>query len=200
MRKIFLFIVLIFPSALLAMADVSQPIVYGVPTLYGEYEITDSDVQKAGEMYGESNARVQPIRAGVDVKKTAVAKHPVKAKKVKKAAAKKAKAEQKAKKKIEKFSDKKPDMVVTMESKTPEEVEVKVEVPDVAPAADVVSAPVEEVVKPSPIATAIAAAAAENVVEVDSFCTQRKPLYKGALPDGLVLMPGRPDLMSCTTD
>ncbi len=183
MRQVFLFTVLIFPSMLMAMADVSQAPIYGVPTLYGEYEVTSDDVRQAGQMYGDASVRVQPIRASVD---KPVAKQPVKAAKVKKKSVKKAKAVKKvAPAPAEKKATAKVDAAPALE-KMPEAVPEKVEVVEMAP------------VQVNPMANVIADAVAENIVDVDAFCTQRKPLHAGKLPDGLILMPGRPDLMSCT--
>lgn len=36
-----------------------------------------------------------------------------------------------------------------------------------------------------------------NGVDVDAFCEKIRPRPRGPLPDGLILMPGRPDLMCC---
>ncbi len=60
-----------------AMADRTPP-VYGVPTLYGEYEVSSDDTHRAAKMYGDA-PHPAAIRAGA-VKNTPVAKHPVKAK------------------------------------------------------------------------------------------------------------------------
>lgn len=187
MRRLLMMIfVFLMPSVVFAMADVARAPVYGVPTLYGEYEVTADDVRRANEMYGDA-PRAQPVQVEAPIKKAA-AKHPVKAKKVKKKSAKKIKAPRAAKS-AEKAEVKEEVKVETPEI-VPEKVEVKLD-------AEVPAPKVIEPVKPSAEATSIAAAAA-NTIDIDSFCVWRKKVYQGPLPDGLILMPGRPDLMSCT--
>lgn len=52
--------------------------------------------------------------------------------------------------------------------------------------------------KPAPQAQEIATSVS-NPFDIDSYCTQINPPVMGPLPKGLVLMPGRPDQMSCVT-
>lgn len=167
-----------------AMADKTPP-VYGVPTLYGEYEISPDDTRRASDMYGASSKRAAPIRAGA-AKNANVAKHPVKAKKV---APKKKKAKVK-KKSVTKTSVLKEQSESVIDTKTPEMVIVSVE-----------PAPVET--KSVPVASRAAvdiAAVAANKKDTESFCTQIKHQGRGNLPDGIIMMPGRPDLMSCVSN
>ena len=169
-----------------AMADRTPP-VYGVPTLYGEYEVSIDDTVRASKMYGDV-PRPAAIRAGT-IKNTPVAKHPVKAKKTI--------AKKKAVKKSKNTSVKK----VTKAAK-------KISVPENNESVTDVSVAMKEVDKTPvaaqyvPVASQDAvdiAARAANKVDIESFCTQKKPQGRGNLPDGIIMMPGRPDLMSCTT-
>lgn len=168
--------------SVMAMADRTPP-VYGRPTLYGEYEINAADRTRAAALYGFAPKNV-------------AAKLPVKAKKVasKKSAAKKKTAKMATIKKM-----KSPVRAARVQP-----VDVAADV-IVVPARenmpDVKSVPVVEKPspRPTPAAVAIAASAtAPDAPGLDAFCTQRGRLHKGARPDGIILMPGRPDLMSCS--
>lgn len=178
-----------------AMADNTPP-VYGVPTLYGEYEILPDDMQRASEMYGTNTPHVAPIRA-TSTKQANAAKQPTKAKK---AAPKKSKKAVAKKKKTNKKPSVKKSAVVT------EKVESVANDKHVAPA-DVVTvvpvdaAPVVPVASagPSRLAIDIATHAADKV-DIESFCIQTKHQGHGNLPDGIIMMPGRPDLMSCVSN
>lgn len=174
-----------------AMADRTPP-VYGVPTLYGEYELSTDDTRRASKMYGVS-PHPAAIRAGA-VKNTPAAKHPIKAKKTKAA----------VKKKTAKKSKSLPVKQVKVAKELPvqKQTESIKEASVVAPK-EVEVTPVVPVVPAAPVAAQAAvdiAAHASNRVDIDSFCTQRKPQGRGNLPDGIIMMPGRPDLMSCTTN
>lgn len=177
----FVLLAIFIPTLAFSMAD-SQPPVYGIPTLYGEYEVSSDDVRRASNMYGDvALSRPAPVRAG-KTQNVAAAKHPVKAKKV---APKKKKAKKAAPVKQAVVS-KKIDSVVP----TPDLVVVSVE-----------NAPVDTNVVPSePVASQHAvdiAARVADKIDIESFCTQVKPQGRGNLPDGIIMMPGRPDLMSC---
>lgn len=166
------------PTVAFSMAD-SQPPVYGIPTLYGEYEVSADDVRRASNMYGDAPiSRPAPVRAGT-TQKVAAAKHPVKSKKV---------APKKKKKVKTKPVIKQAAVSSSVEKeKLPEPVVVAV----VPAPVDTKSEPV-----PSPVATAIAEHAADKI-DIESFCTHVRPQGNANLPDGIILMPGRPDLMSC---
>lgn len=182
----FVFVAFFITANAFAMADRTPP-VYGVPILYGEYEVSGDDAARASKMYG-ATPRPGVIRAGA-IKNTPAAKHPVKAKKTA------------AKKKTAKKSKTAPvkQVKVAKELPVPKQTESIKETP-VTPK-DVDKAPVvaQHVPVASPEAVDIAARAA-NRVDIESFCTQKKPQGRGNLPDGIIMMPGRPDLMSCTTN
>lgn len=165
------------PVAAFAMADRTPP-VYGRPTLYGEYEISSGDTRRAAVLYGA-------------VPKNAAEKMPVKAKKVM------PKKSVKKKKTQKKSSSTKPmePMPIVIAPAAPDDVIV---VP--ARAAAPIAEPHEQKKAPipSPDAVAIAGAVTDDTPGLESFCTRRGKLRKGARPDGVILMPGRPDLMSCT--
>ncbi len=173
------------------MAD-STPPVYGVPTLYGEYEISADDTRRAADMYGKYSKRPAAIRAGA-VKNTPAAKHPVKAKK---AAAKK-KAVKKSKKVAMKKSVKAasvPAKVATLPKQDDNIEKVSVVQKDDKKVPAHVAKPVA-----SQDAVDIAAHASHKF-DTESFCTQIKYQGRGNLPDGIIMMPGRPDLMSCVSN
>lgn len=178
MKKTMIVMGCVLPAAAMAMAD-STPPVYGRPTLYGEYEISGADRRRAAVMYG-----VVPANVGE--------KMPVKHKKpITKKAVKQKKAQNRAATKKKAVAVKSPVLV---------QDDVIVVPPRVVVADDVRQpAPEKKIPVPSEEARAIAAAAVtEDAPSIESFCTQRRPRHRGKLPDGIVLMPGRPDLMSCT--
>lgn len=174
MKKSVVVIGCMLPAAAMAMADTATP-VYGRPTLYGEYETTSADRRRAAAIYGA-------------VPQNAAEKMPVKAKKpVSKNALKKKKAQNRAAKK------QKPVPKVVQKP----DVEDVIVVPphDIVPTENVEKKPIV----PSDTAVAIAAVAGvPDAPSIESFCTQRRSLHRGELPDGIILMPGRPDLMSCS--
>lgn len=193
MKKIVVMILCLLPVASMAMADRTAP-VYGRPTLYGEYEMGAPDTGRAAVLYGA-------------VPKNAAAKMPVKDKKVisKKSAEKKKTAKKAAMKKatVKKTAAKKAKPVsriaaekVHIEKKKAEPVKMPEPVVEVKEEALVVAE--KKMPTPSVEAVAIASAAVSEVPSIDTFCTQRGVQRKGNLPDGVVLMPGRPDLMSCS--
>jgi hypothetical protein len=71
--------------------------------------------------------------------------------------------------------------------------------PDPKPAPKPVAADVA--VKPAPLpderALGRAKSLNEKIITAETYCDQINPPIKGPLPKGIVLMPGRPDLMSC---
>lgn len=190
-------------SAVYAMADSRAPI-YGVPTLYGEYEITGDDISRANKMYGTPPvARPAPIRTH-QIAAHPQAKHPVKPKgavskkkpSVRKPAVKPA-APRAAENKPAPDIITVPPRVIMVPPLTPDEQDAHNR------DAGTITVPTPS---PSPVSVpAKSRQYAENIVgalsykyDIESYCTQRKPLHTGNLPDGIVLMPGRPDLMSCT--
>lgn len=195
---------IVIPTSVFAMADRTPP-VYGRPTLYGEYEVVADDVARAGKMYGAA-PHAQPIRVATPTK-TPAAKHPTKPKK----SGPRKKAQKKSAP-VARAVTKSPqtDTATTV----PENVDVVVA--DAAPAkiveievssetapivADaVVAAPTEPVRAPAPQPTPQAAdiaGAVANKLDADSYCTSQAQAPGGNMPDGFILMPGRPDLMSC---
>lgn len=173
---------LFLPLCAVAMRDATPP-VYGRPTLYGEYEINAEDTARAANMYGNAPRRAS-IRTIPNAKKAAVAKHPVKAKKAK---------------------PKKQPVKKTLIKPTNDSDAVGRDAPDVAKKTDDVVAPVETVVvsAPKPVvpsddAVSIASVARETR-DVSSYCVRRAKRGR-SVPDGFVLMQGRPDLMSCVAD
>lgn len=182
MKKVIMVLFVCMPVAAMAMADATPP-VYGRPTLYGEYEAGARDAARAARLYGDTP------RAAAIVAKTgaASARRPVKAK----AAAPKKAAKKKA-------ADKKPSPVKASPARRADVVQVP---PRTVHAEKTSPAPVPEKAPyaPSPSVVAIAGAAKDRheMRDVDSFCTRRgAPVRKSGVP-GIVLMPGRPDLMSC---
>lgn len=181
MKNTIFIIVCFFPAAAMAMADTSAP-VYGRPTLYGEYEISVGDARRAAAMYGM-------------VSKNAAEKMPVKPKKVmpkKSVKNKKARSAAKAKQTVKEAAAQKaePEVIVVPLRAVPEKVPV-----------DVVQEPLPEKKAPKPSAEALAIAGAATTPDapsIESFCTRRGTLQKDAGDSGLILMPGRPDLMSCS--
>lgn len=193
MKRVILFLFLIIvPMSVRAMADYEKP-VYGRPTLYGEYELTSADVLRARTMYGDASRRAAPIRDAAPVKKKAAAKHPVKPK----AAARGAKkiAQQKASKKPAKTGEKAivPEDKIVVAENVPALVQVATED---SPA--VVTA--KKTPRPAPVADKSATRIAGQLqykLDTDSYCTSRGRGTGDNLPAGIILMPGRPDLMSC---
>lgn len=204
-KFIVIFIFILVPiSVVYAMADGRVP-VYGVPTLYGEYEITGDDINRANKIYGTppSVARPAPIRTHQNIAQPQ-AKHPVKSK----GAAKKKKSV------VHKKAAKSASLRAAENKSAPDIIIVPPRVvmaPTLIPAeraarirdnvADTTRAPspssVSVSTNPSPYAENIAGALSYKY-DIESYCVQRRPLHTGKLPDGIVLMPGRPDLMSCT--
>lgn len=214
MIKFFMLIIsVIMPMAVFAMADYTPP-VYGRPTLYGEYEITKSDVARAGNMYGNAP---RAINAGNGTK-NAAAKHPVKPKKAKpKARKSSARAGRKVPTPVRTLTAAgtpaavKPKPAVIVKEGDKESVKVLV---DVAPEKKIDVPQAEQKIAPTESTTASTQAVTpktnipgeyaadikgvlSNKYDVSSYCV---PISEGdgKIPDGFVLMPGRPDLMSCT--
>jgi len=184
MRKVICAVFILMPVGVFAMGDTRTP-VYGRPTLYGEYEISPADTRRAAAMYGAAPHNPS-AKIPTKVKKVA-SKNSIKKKK---AAMKKAASKKKALVRVAKKADA-PVAVKKVEEKTVAAA-VQESVPVAAPVR--VSAPAV----PSPVAVSIAASATAAPRDIDAFCTQRAGRGTGRLPDGFVLMPGRPDLMSCT--
>lgn len=195
MKRVILFLFLIaVPMSVRAMADYEKP-VYGRPTLYGEYELTSADVLRARTMYGDASRRAAPIRDMAPVKKKAAAKHPIKPK----AAARGAKksAQQKTSKKPAK-----PGNKITVAQDAQDKIVVAKNVPSPVQVAaeDSPVAAAEKTPRAAPVADKSATSIAGQLqykLDTDSYCTSRGRGTGDNLPDGIILMPGRPDLMSC---
>ncbi len=192
MKRIILYLfVVLLPTVCFSMADYENPPVYGRPTLYGEYELSADDVRRARSMYGDAPQRAAPIVAPAARAKPQ-AKHPIRPKATARGATKKKVHEKAPVKKVEKVKKEKPqDIQVATEKITEPSVKV-VKDADIAP---VVAAP-----RPAPQADKSAVGIADKLgykLDVESYCTIRRAPYSGPLPDGIILMPGRTDLMSC---
>lgn len=189
MIRFFMLIVSMFimPMACWAMSDYTPP-VYGRPTLYGEYEITKSDVARAANIYGNAPRAITADASA----KNAVAKHPVKAKKVKPKKSKARKSSARAGKKVPGIAPQpKPAQVIELASAPVFEEVVRKDVKEEAPVPEVPKTNI-----PSDYAAEIKGALS-NKYDVSSYCVSVSA-GDGKIPDGFVLMPGRPDLMSCT--
>ncbi|MDR0741363.1 MAG: hypothetical protein LBF28_01155 [Rickettsiales bacterium] len=141
---------------------------YGAPRIYGEFEINAENMAAIARLYGKYDNSKPAMR---------IKPEPTRAKKsnVKKAA----KAKYAAKPK--------PRAAVATKF-----------APESEPA--VGSRPVAEAVvhvAPDEKAQSIADSLNEKIVTEESYCTQINPPVKGPLPKGLILMPGRPDLICC---
>ncbi len=201
MKKLFLFYILIAaPCELFAMADYDTP-VYGRPTLYGEYEISADDVRCAGDMYGSGSSRVKPVRITAPVAKTPAAKHPIKPQG---AVKKKSKSNiKKEKGGAKKSGDKKivapekaavADNAPVMVANTVPDTEIKEKTEKTQAHLPVI--PDADMPAVNENAKNIADAALMRI-DIDSYCTQRGSFSGGNFPAGIIVMPGRPDLMSC---
>jgi hypothetical protein len=169
--------------------EVNPAKLYGAPKMYGEYEGdsyksarrmygTPGDSPDHSRLYGKYDPsypgiKPKPVRAAAPVAKKSNPKEATKTKPVSKP---------KAKKIIRQAAP-----VIAEPAPQPEPVIV-------APAPEPVVAQ-----KPVPDAKAqnIARFLNEKIITEESYCTQFNPAVKGRLPKGIVLMPGRPDLMSC---
>ncbi len=197
MKKLIFLFALILPIAGWAMADHTPP-VYGRPTLYGEYEITGSDVARASGMYGDV-PHAAPIRVA-HATKTPAAKHPVSPKKATPKARKSSVRAAKVKATLPKKTEPSVEEIKKEEDVPPadtaaKEAEEKTVMVEAAPVSE--PAPVAETNIPGQYADSIKGALS-NKYDVSSYCVPRPAGAHGALPDGFILMPGRPDLMSCT--
>lgn len=155
---------------------------YGAPKMYGEYEAGAGNTAPAAaidysRMYGKydpSQPGVKPkpqvIRAAAPVPKKSNAKEAAKPKPVAK-----------------------PAPVV---KPAPPKVEPQPVQAPPPPPPPVVKAPAPKPV-PDEKANNIAKSLNEKIVTEESYCTQINPPVLGQLPKGIVLMPGRTDLMSC---
>ena len=164
---------------------------YGAPGLYGEFNDDDTVVVNSKDyraMYGvydESEQKVVTPEPKPEPAKVAAAPKPKPV----------AKPVPKPKKEVvtKPVVAKKPATPKPVSEPTP----VSVPTPPVV-------IPVTEplVVKPKPLPDPNAKNIARTLntrVDVDSYCTQINPPILGPLPPGLVLMPGRTDLMSCVS-
>lgn len=193
-RTILFLFILVVPNVAMSMADYERP-VYGRPTLYGEYELTDADVSRARGMYGDASLRAAPIRAGGPTK-NAAAKHPVKSKHVARAARKKTiKKQPKKPANTGKSTQQKNDTIIVPEKLMP----IVDSTPMPRPESDANKTPM-----PKPVPAPVAAVHATNIagqlqykLDTDAYCTARGHAPRGTMPDGFILMQGRPDLMSC---
>ncbi len=203
MKKYILFLLCaVMPCAGFSMADHTPP-VYGVPTLYGEYEVSSDDVRRANQMYGDvpvarTGAKPRAIRIDAPANKKSTAKHVKQQKKAMKKKSAKKKSVPVAKKQVARAGQEMPVTVPyakegvekTVDSSKTKKVRI-VAVKSFTPGAVVVP-PVE----PNPIAADIAHQATYKL-DVDAYCMTPDFAPRGKMPDGFVLMPGRPDLMSC---
>lgn len=183
MKKFVVALFVVVPAVAMAMAD-STPPVYGRPTLYGEYEMDSARMSRAAKFYGDA-----PRIAAIPAKNAApAAKRPVKAKP---AVPKQVKKKKAAKKKV--------TQPKAAAARSADEVQVSVSAMHIEKTESVSVQPAKKIYMPAPSAVAIAGAAKQGreFRDVDSFCTRRAaPSRKSSMP-GIVLMPGRPDLMSC---
>lgn len=149
--------------------------------LYGTYN-ADADFERGRDLYGTFDGRYvssvpKPVRAAA-VSKPAP---------VKKSA---------------------PKPIAAKTAATPKEKH-PVKIAAVKPAPKGPAAPISDSVAttvpvvPNPVATPARQAAVRHIAAVnrgfniDDYCTEHNPPVKGKLPDGLVLMNGAPDKMSC---
>lgn len=176
MRRLFVVMCIFMPTYLFAMAD-NGPYVYGRPTLYGEYEITSDRARQSAAMYGPQT-QPRPIAVDVSAVGEKRSQRPPKARRH-------ASAKKSAKKNV----------------KTPQVPQEK----EKASVTDVIVVPPRVVVVPkdNPKTDHRAREYAAAIVraldwrDVDSFC-EKRGLKPGIHPrGGVVIMPGRPDLMSC---
>ncbi len=174
--------VLFFLSTPVWADDIAS--MYGSPAMYGEYN--------AREMYGMPAAPVtQPSPVVTKKEKpkplTAQAKKPKPV--VKKTAAIKPKPEPAVEQPVPVVV--KPELVPIVTA--PKPMAKPEPVPEVKPVAT--SKP--EPILPDSKAQNIVSKLNEKPFNVDTYCTTVNPAVTGKLPPGLVLMPGRPDQMSC---
>lgn len=168
---------------------------YGAPKMYGEYEGGGQNAASAlygtqqptvdyNRMYGKYDPnqpgikpqpKPQPVRVAAPAPKTSESKEVVKPKPV----APKPKPQPKP--------QPKPKVESVVVAVIPVESE-----PAPAPK-PVAKAPVQ----PSVPAQNIAKSINEKFITEESYCTEINPPVLGPLPKGLVLMPGRTDMMSC---
>jgi len=173
------------------MADYENPPIYGRPTLYGEYELSADDVRRARSMYGDAPHRAAPIVASA-TRGNPQAKHPVRPKATARGATKKKVQKKSPGKPIKKVQEEKPQDIIVVPQRIAEPPVNEVKKPD--------TAPVVTVTRPNPQPDKTAVGIADklgNKLDVESYCTTRRAPYSGPLPDGIILMPGRTDLMSC---
>lgn len=166
--------------------------IYGSPKMYGEFE---GDVQKNIDDPSKLYGKYDPSQPGV---KVASAPQP-----------KVAKPKPKAQPKVEAKRPPepvKPKLVPVAPAPKPEPQPKPTPVPALQPATQPIEKPkVEPVPAPKPVMKpAVPDKNAQNIaktlnstVDVDSYCTSINPPVKGPLPKGIVLMPGRTDMMSC---
>ena len=167
---------------------------YGAPKMYGEYEGGGTARAGYGSMYGApgfdarnlygkydptvvaapvAKSKPAPIRAAAPVPVAGKTKQPVKAAPVKPKA--------------------KPAVKLAPVPKLEEPKRIEpIECTPPPP----VAKPEPKQVTPDPKAKNIVSSLNNNF-NIDSYCQQINPPIMGPLPKGLVLMPGRTDLMSC---
>lgn len=183
---------------------------YGSPKMYGEYEavVTKPYAQniygspadfETKKLYVNNNIKKQsikvqthsvPIHSVIVAKKNIKPKHDIK----EKSGVKKSKPSPLPEVPVK---DILPSVLVTVDiiPMPPLLPNVK---PEIRTAAEPVPVPAQHLgpIVPTPLAQNIAKSLTDSV-DVDSYCGQINSPVKGPLPRGIVLMPGRTDLMSC---
>ncbi|MDR0726749.1 MAG: hypothetical protein LBF37_01665 [Rickettsiales bacterium] len=177
---------------------------YGAPKMYGEFEVGADGIitRSSRSMYGSPDGatdyskmygKYDPSQSGVKAKPQPV--------RVAAPAPKKSNAKELAKPKpvVKPKHTAKP--IAPVVAKPEPKVE---QTPPPAPVIPVIEEP-KPVVKAHPAPKPVPAVPAQNIakslnekiVTEESYCTEINPAVKGQLPKGIVLMTGRPDLMSC---
>lgn len=179
--------------------SVDPALVYGKPSMYGENTGGVADQSSNAQMYGDPSGilakhlygepvndsvkpKPAPVRTAAPVATSGKPKPVTKAKPVKpKPVVKPAVAVKVTEEKV------KPVAVAP--------VEKKIDAP--VPSEQPIIAKEKAVPKPRNPGVDVIASTLQTAIDIDSFCEQINPPVKGPLPAGLVLMPGRPDRMSC---
>ncbi|MDE6570731.1 MAG: hypothetical protein K2L95_00725 [Alphaproteobacteria bacterium] len=173
---------------------------YGAPQMYGEYETPMPTRATLMQMYGTPPASPRPMMAPI-VTAPGGDRRPARPPRVapKQAAKKKTAAAQKPQ--VKKPALVKKQMPAAQPVASAPDVHAIVVVAD-APVVAPDDVPTRAVTsrRRIPVGPKYARGIARhvrNAVDVDAFCEKIRPRPRGPLPDGLILMPGRPDLMCC---
>ena len=199
MRKIcFVFAGFFMPCLANATIDVDAHM-YGTPPMYGEYEITADDVKRASKFYGDIPASAPrpiaaPARPGGVNANAPIAKQPVRTK-TSHRAARPAVKKNAVKKSVANVASRPVAPVnnttsAAPQNNTPKQLVVPFRLGRPA------NAVAPRAATPQPNIHAANIANNAGRVDADEYCTSRGVTSETA-PDGYVLMPGRPDLMSC---